>query len=338
MQGIIFTIKLNFSPLLHISLFCDIFYLEDITNQGGSPLNFYNNIPLKSAPSSYTLQPINAYANEFYFPGKFSLIFFENGSGCGKINDTSFNFMGPGIICLNQSERLILTKSYNLKGYILCFTPNLLQEYFTFENIITFDHCFTPHDINIALNLSIFYHRFPHYIGHTPISEPLLKQLYKSLDHLTRCSDSVDSMSSIITDIITPIKRVVQSNLSVSRVITTPTSFEVKDVIMYLHANCKQKITIPKLSKQFHINRTTLSDRFFEATGETIITYLNKYRINVAAIMLRESNYSISNIAEEVGFNDTAYFAKLFKKYMFHTPSGYRQRYLSLFHVHKTDN
>ena len=53
--------------------------------------------------------------------------------------------------------------------------------------------------------------------------------------------------------------------------------------------------------------------------------------------MLRETNHSISVIAEEVGFNDTAYFAKLFKKYMLHTPSGYRQHYFSLCQVHMGD-
>ena len=54
--------------------------------------------------------------------------------------------------------------------------------------------------------------------------------------------------------------------------------------------------------------------------------------------MLRESNYSISDIAEKVGFNDTAYFAKLFKKYMLHTPSGYRQQYVTLCQEQKADD
>ena len=122
-----------------------------------------------------------------------------------------------------------------------------------------------------------------------------------------------------------------------SESLITETSFEVKDVLLYLHNNYKQKITIPDLSRHFHVNRTTLSDRFYEATGETIITYLNKHRINLSAIFLRESTLSISDIADEVGFNDTAYFAKLFRKYMHHTPSGYRQRYYALSQLHKVD-
>ncbi len=306
--------------------------------RGGSQLSFFNTLTPKPTPSSYTLQPINTYATEFFYPNKLSIIFIENGKGTGKINDVPFDFSGPSIICLNHSEQLVLTRSTNLNGHILTFTPSTVRDYFTFENIKTFDHCFSASDINAAINFSIFYQRSSSYIGNVPASEPTIKQLYKLLEQLNRCNDSIDSVSNIIMDILASIKRLVQANVSVANIIIAETSFEVKDVLMYLHDNCKHKITIPKLSKQFHVNRTTLSDRFFEATGETIITYLNKYRINLAAIMLRESNYSISNIAEEVGFNDTAYFAKLFKKYMFHTPSGYRQHYVSLCHVHKTDD
>ena len=305
--------------------------------KGGSLLSFFNTLTPKPTPSYYTLQPINTYATEFFYPNKLSIIFIENGAGTGKINDVAFDFSGPTIICLNQSERFVLVRSANLKGHVLTFTPMTIRDYFNFENIKAFDHCFSAADINIAINLSIFYQRGSSYIGQIPASEPAMKQLYKLLEQLSRCNDSIDSASNIIIDILAPIKRLVQANVSVSNVIIAETSFEVKDVLMYLHDNCKHKITIPKLSKQFHVNRTTLSDRFFEATGETIITYLNKYRINLAAIMLRESTHSISSIAEEVGFNDTAYFAKLFKKYMFHTPSGYRQHYVSLCHVHKTE-
>ena len=301
-------------------------------------MNFYSKVSPKPTPLSYTLQPINTYATEFYYPNRFSIILIENGSGAGKINNIAFDFAGPNIICLNECERLILTKSHNIKGYILTFTPNMIRSYFSFENIRNFDHFFTAEDIRIALDFSVFYQRPSSYLGQIPVSEITIKQLYKLLEQLTRYSDSTDFVSSILCDILSPIKRLVQNHISVSNVIISETSFEVKDVLIYLHNNCKQKITIPKLSKEFHVNRTTLSDRFFEATGETIITYLNKYRINLAAIMLRESNDSISSIAEEVGFNDTAYFAKLFKKYMFHTPSGYRQHYLSLCQLHSLED
>ena len=305
--------------------------------KGGSLLKLFSHIAPKSTPSTFTLENINSYNANYCYHNKLALFFIEGGQASFHINNETISINGPSIICLNETEQLVLTKSNNLQGKILSFSPTSIRDYFTFENIRTFDHCFSPDDINIALLLSIFFQRFSYYNGCISISEPSLKQFDKLLDQLIQATNYGYTASNMLIEILSYAKRLVQTNMSLANVIITETSFEVKDVLLYLHNNCKQKITIPILSKQFHVNRTTLSDRFFEATGETIITYLNKYRINLAAIMLRETNHSISNIAEEVGFNDTAYFAKLFKKYMLHTPSGYRQHYFSLCQVHKYD-
>ena len=291
----------------------------------------------KSAPLAFTLDTLNTYTYDYFFPTQLSIFFIQSGRATVKINNESFPITAPTIICLNEKDYMTLSAQHNLQGKLLTFSPSLFRESFNFDNIRTLDHSFTPNDINIALLLSIFVQRFPYYKGYISIAEPSMKQLVKLVEQLSRCSHYNAIAVDIIVDILKVAKRLVQTHMCLANVIITETSFEVKDVLMYLHNNCKQKITIPILSKQFHVNRTTLSDRFFEATGETIITYLNKYRINLAALMLRESNYSISDIAEEVGFNDTAYFAKLFKKYMLHTPSGYRQHYFSLCQVHKVD-
>lgn len=300
-------------------------------------MKLFSDIPPNPTPSTFSLYSISPYDSEFSYPNQLSIFFIESGSGTAKINDTPFDFIGPAIICLNEIECLTLSKGSHLSGNILSFAPSAIKEYFNFENIRHFDHSFTPNDIGLVIYLSVFFQRFPNYHGYVPASEPLMKHLNKQLAELLRYNEPFNCISNTLIEILIPIKRLVQSSMLISNVIITETTFEIKDVLMYLHNNCKQKITIPKLSKQFHVNRTTLSDRFFEATGETIITYLNKYRINLAAIMLRESNFSISDIAEEVGFNDTAYFAKLFKKYMLHTPSGYRQHYVSLCKVDKAD-
>lgn len=300
-------------------------------------MKFNNDIATKSTSSTIALEALTPYNTTFFDPNKLTMVFLESGKSTLMIGNDIVSTSTPGIVFLNETEKLTITHSTNLQGKVLSFNPADLQENFTFENIRTFDHSFTPNDIYIVLLLSVFFQRFSYYNGYIPISEPSLKQLSKLLDELSHHIAFGYPASPTIIEILKYTKRLVQTNMSLSNVIITETIFEIKDVLLYLHNNCKQKITIPILSKHFHINRTTLSDRFYEATGETIITYLNKYRINLAAIMLRETNNSISSIAEEVGFNDTAYFAKLFKKYMLHTPSGYRQHYFSLCQVHKSD-
>lgn len=293
-----------------------------------------NSIISKSVSSVFSLRTIHPLEEEFSNPNALNIIFIYSGYGMGKINGISFDYQPSSIICINETECLTLHKSNRFEGKILTFSPSVIRKSFNFENIRHYDHSFTAEDIGLVLYLSIFFQRFPSYIGYLTASGSVMQEVDKMLKVLSSCHE--DYLPHKLIELIVCLKKLVQTSLSVSTAIITETSFEIKDILLYLHTHCHQKITIPNLSKQFHINRTTLSDKFLEATGSTIITYLNKYRINLAAIMLRESHLSISAIAEEVGFNDTAYFSKLFKKYMFHTPSGYRHRYFSLHHIHES--
>lgn len=273
------------------------------------------------------------YTNNFNIMHKdrLSILTFESGSGSATLNGHDFLITAPMIICINETECLTIKDSNSLKGKELSFKLDFINPSFDFVNARELEHNFSPDDIEDALKLSIFFKRYDSYIGQIPASEPALKHLNKVFENLPY---DLNPSNLFMTNVIDYIDRLVKTNLTLSASIISETSFEIKDILLYLHNNYKNKITIPLLSKQFHVNRTTLSDRFFEATGATIITYLNKYRINLATIMLRDSKLTISQIAEEIGFNDTAYFAKLFKKYMKHTPTGYRERYYKLSQSH----
>lgn len=288
-----------------------------------------NNVPCK-----YTLENIN----ESSFPqciahnDKFSIILLEKGSGKCTINDSNLTLIAPMVLCINETEKLTITSGKNLHGQILSFHPSIINTSFDFKTVRQFDHNFSADDIEAALRLSIFFRRSATYVGQVKSSEPALKQLQKYMSLLSNSHMLNHGTHNTIYAMITYIETLVKTNALLSESFITDASLEIHDLLLYLHDNFKEKITIPQLSKVFHINRTTLSDRFYNATGETIITYLNKQRINMSTIMLRDTTYSISDIATDVGFNDTAYFAKLFKKYIHHTPSEYRQRYQALTH------
>lgn len=294
-------------------------------------MDFVSRFAPNKVPYNYTLEDItgNLFPQCIAHSDKFSIIIIERGYGKCTINDTNLTLISPMVLCINETETLTIISGKELSGKILSFHPSVLNTSFNFETVRYFEHNFSADDIEVALKLSIFFNRSSKYIGQVKSSEPALKQLMKYLSFL---DNRKYNSQTYIYDIITYVERLVKTNMILSESIISNASLEMHDLLLYLHNNYKEKITIPELSKRFHINRTTLSDRFYEATGETIITYLNKQRINMSTIMLRDSTLSISDIAAEVGFNDTAYFAKLFKKYIHHTPSEYRQRYQSLTH------
>jgi AraC family L-rhamnose operon regulatory protein RhaS len=68
-----------------------------------------------------------------------------------------------------------------------------------------------------------------------------------------------------------------------------------------------------------------LNELFRKATGDTVISYLIKLRIELAASMLRDTGMPIKEIGCRVGFDDTANFGRTFKKLKGCSPKQYRE-------------
>jgi len=66
---------------------------------------------------------------------------------------------------------------------------------------------------------------------------------------------------------------------------------------------------------------------FKKVLGNSPISYLNHYRLSIAADRLIETSQAINEIGYSVGFNDALYFSKLFKKTYGSTPKEYRATY-----------
>ncbi len=106
---------------------------------------------------------------------------------------------------------------------------------------------------------------------------------------------------------------------------TTP--FQLSKVISYLNTHYAEPITLDDILSRVPMSRSTLRRNFLRATGTNPIDYLLKLRFDHACSMLRESEQSVSEIALAVGFNDSNYFTRIFRKFIGVTPRDYRWRY-----------
>lgn len=98
----------------------------------------------------------------------------------------------------------------------------------------------------------------------------------------------------------------------------------------YLELNYGQKLRQQDLADLFHLNKDYMCRRFKETFGEGMVNYLNGVRIRRAQELLVDSDLQIQEIADEVGFFDTKYFSRQFKKETGSTPAEYRQRHGTL--------
>lgn len=108
---------------------------------------------------------------------------------------------------------------------------------------------------------------------------------------------------------------------------TSGYSEEVEKVILYLYSNYSGKITLSDIVAKFNIDRTTLTNKFKEEVGDTVINSLINLRINLASSLLRDTMIPISEITYRVGFSDISHFNRTFKKHTGFNPSNYRQTY-----------
>ncbi|WP_032123086.1 helix-turn-helix transcriptional regulator [Clostridium amazonitimonense] len=102
----------------------------------------------------------------------------------------------------------------------------------------------------------------------------------------------------------------------------------VKEIMMHITDNVDKNITLEELSNQFQISLTSMKNCFKGVYGASIHTYMRSYRMQMAALMLRETNESITAIAGKVGYQNSSKFASAFKKVMNVSPSEYRKTFV----------
>lgn len=95
----------------------------------------------------------------------------------------------------------------------------------------------------------------------------------------------------------------------------------VKKAILYLNKNSSQQIVRWKLADTVHVSEDYLTRIFHKEIGLSLWEYLNRFRIYLATKMLLETNDTIYEIAENSGFQDQAYFCRVFKK-IYGVPPG----------------
>ncbi|MEX2104685.1 MAG: AraC family transcriptional regulator [Bacilli bacterium] len=103
----------------------------------------------------------------------------------------------------------------------------------------------------------------------------------------------------------------------------------IKKVLSYMETHSREKIELDQLASVIHLSRSHFCRFFKTQTGMRPLEYLNFIRINNAASMLRNGNYTVLEAAVESGFYHPSYFTKWFKKIHHMTPSKYKALYSS---------
>ena len=171
-------------------------------------------------------------------------------------------------------------------------------------------------------NLSFFWIHFldDELVAELPQSGPLpphsLLPGYAQMYLLEQSRSEPDKESlQLLFDLM--IREIRRSSGITSATLTTPLADQAR---RFLLTHYTEAVSLQSISKELHCNPKYLGQIYHRIYGETVITTLNRLRIERACQLLLTENFSIKETAQNCGFNDMAYFRRQFIKYCNMTP------------------
>jgi AraC-like DNA-binding protein len=141
---------------------------------------------------------------------------------------------------------------------------------------------------------------------------------------LERCNRSVATILNkglfSATETLNHIEAVLARQHNLGR----PTQLLVRQAMTYIHTHYAEAINREDIATHIGISADYLTDCFRQEMGVTPMTYLRRYRIRQACELLENTDRTITQVANSVGFSESAHFTHIFQREISQTPRAYR--------------
>ncbi|MBO4775023.1 MAG: helix-turn-helix transcriptional regulator [Lachnospiraceae bacterium] len=262
----------------------------------------------------------------------FKVILHEKGEIELAKGEDTFRIKEPSLIILSDRDISDFKTIKKGNNTILYFMPSLVREEFSLKDLY-------GHKYDEAFGTTIYqdYHLVKDFFK----TEELEKKIFPlSLIELNKIRTLIDSIEKELTmqyDGFWPCRsrsyllellffiqflfgKADEKNQTVS-----PDDEIFSQVCEYLNEHLGDDISLESLTKEFSINRNKLNSIFETKTGKTCLNHLTDLRIDMAKMILSNTEIPIGEVSNRVGYPDSNYFTKIFKKIVKTTPSVYRK-------------
>lgn len=113
----------------------------------------------------------------------------------------------------------------------------------------------------------------------------------------------------------------------VSELIEGKSTRPVRIACAYIEQHYGEKLSLEEVAGVVNLNPVYFCSLFKKSTGKNYTEYLTEFKIRKAKEMLKNTDANINEIAEKLGFADSRYFSKLFKKEVGVKPTDFRKIY-----------
>ena len=140
---------------------------------------------------------------------------------------------------------------------------------------------------------------------------------------------SPEMVNSYLVQLIITLLRIHQGNMldpTQQKMQKTPSNFAIYHILHYIDQEYLNISSIKAVAQHTAYSEYYISHLFSEKMGMTIKEYITRKKVLHAAALLQDSNITVSETAEAVGFASAHSFRLAFKRYLQCSPTEYRKK------------
>lgn len=270
---------------------------------------------------------------DFSGKGYFQILLLEKGMLTIKIGNKISSFIAPIILAINEDAQVTYVKTNSQQyGKKILFPVSFLHYGITYDFIHSGEYQRNYEKLGLV-PLEIFTNEKVLYEGLPLTSEDYLyiRDLFDKFqsvvrDHFIRRWSCMARV--YLNELLEHLDRIFYAakESEVDKIDMTNPSQWVSLMVNTIHRKYKEDLSLSSLSKEFYINKTTVSVWFKRITGHTVTEYISQYRIHCARYFLSTTLLSVKQISEEIGYKQASYFIRQFKKVTGMTPLAFRKQ------------
>lgn len=252
----------------------------------------------------------------------FEMIFIEDGSGRISLNGKTINYKSRDIFIFSKDESPDI-KVYETTTFIVYRLTQLMfsskislneRQYWLRRCEYIFNHPKRSFDFAVRKmeDLDLIW-RIVFFIN----KENVKKEQY----HLEIIANMLSTLLSILA------RNVTDTPFSKELLLKSSKKTErIDEIYAYIRYNIydSKKLKIANIAKHFHITSSTLSNYFKKETGNSLHNYILLFKLGIVKDRLLNSEFTVSQIAIQLGFTDESHLTRIFKKYCDSTPKQYK--------------
>jgi signal transduction histidine kinase/AraC-like DNA-binding protein/ABC-type sugar transport system substrate-binding protein len=117
---------------------------------------------------------------------------------------------------------------------------------------------------------------------------------------------------------------ILQMALQGTTLLPQSNSMLVKRAVAYIQNKYSQPLSLDEIAREVGISKKRLEKNFHQELGISPWEYLTRYRVKEAKGFLKTTNLNITEVAAKIGFEDPAYFSRIFRSQTGQSPTDYR--------------